>query len=303
MFYRSIIRTSMKKLWTSLPGSVRASPLGLAYGRSINSLIRHHKKRSQYFGTYFLRNKAELELLQLITRQCDQHSRLDVAIIACSKGAEVYSILWALRSARPDIRFTATALDISQEILDFAQEGIYARSNTNSNLQGSTIDNTNLDQPNSIFERLNTEEMQSIFNYDDTSAKVKPWLKEGINWICMDACDPDLSNVLPRFDIVIANRFMCHMDPRVAEKCLRNLAKLVKPGGYIFVSGIDLDVRVKVARDLGWRPVSELIQEVHEGDPSLRNDWPLEYWGLEPMNRQRPDWQIRYSAAFQAKNS
>jgi chemotaxis methyl-accepting protein methylase len=305
MFYRHIIRTSLKKLWTSLPGWLRASPPGIVCGRSINSLIRHHARRTQYFGTFFLRNKAELELLQLIIKQCVPHSRLDVAIIACSKGAEVYSILWALRSVRPDVQIVVTALDISQEILDFARQGVYARNlnSTHENAPGSIKESTDLDQPKSIFERLTPEEMRSIFDYDDTLAKVKPWLKEGINWVCMDACDPELSDVLPRFDIVIANRFMCHMVPRAAEKCLRNLAKLAKPGGFIFVSGIDLDVRVKVARDLCWSPISELIQEVHEGDSSLRNDWPLEYWGLEPMNRQRQDWQIRYSAAFQVKNS
>jgi hypothetical protein len=28
-------------------------------------------------------------------------------------------------------------------------------------------------------------------------------------------------------DIVIANRFLCHMEPRDAERCLRNIARLV----------------------------------------------------------------------------
>lgn len=89
------------------------------------------------------------------------------------------------------------------------------------------------------------------------------------------------------------------MRPKEAEECLRNLVRLVKPGGYIFVSGIDLDVRTKVARELGWRPVTELIKEIHEGDPSLRRDWPLRYWGLEPFNESRADWKIRYASVFQ----
>ena len=42
------------------------------------------------------------------------------------------------------------------------------------------------------------------------------------------------------------------------------------PGGYLFVSGVGLDVRTKVALDLGWEPVMELIAEIHDGDPSVR---------------------------------
>jgi len=55
---------------------------------------------------------------------------------------------------------------------------------------------------------------------------------------------------------MVANWFLCHMHPEEAEECLRNLARLVKPGGYLFVSGVDLSVRSKVARDLGERPVT-----------------------------------------------
>src|SRR5438045_5413468 len=84
-----------------------------------------------------------------------------------------------------------------------------------------------------------------------------------------------------------------------AEPCLRNLARLVKPGGYLFVSGVDLNVRTKVARELGWTPVTDLIREIHEGDPSLRQDWPLQYWGLEPVQQNRLDWMIRYASVFQ----
>jgi hypothetical protein len=50
---------------------------------------------------------------------------------------------------------------------------------------------------------------------------------------------------------------------------------------------------------LGWKPVTELLREIHDGDASLRRGWPLEYWGLEAFDDRRPDWQIRYASVFQ----
>jgi hypothetical protein len=50
---------------------------------------------------------------------------------------------------------------------------------------------------------------------------------------------------------------------------------------------------------LGWAPVRELLQEIHDGDPSVRRDWPWRYWGLEPFDRKRRDWNVRYASVFQ----
>jgi hypothetical protein len=38
--------------------------------------------------------------------------------------------------------------------------------------------------------------------------------------------------------------------------------------------------------------------EIHDGDRSVRADWPWAWWGLEPLNRKRHDWETRYAAAF-----
>ena len=51
-------------------------------------------------------------------------AKMAVAVLACSKGAEVYSFLWSIRASRPDLKVTLQAVDISQEIVDFAQEGV-----------------------------------------------------------------------------------------------------------------------------------------------------------------------------------
>jgi hypothetical protein len=98
-------------------------------------------------------------------------------------------------------------------------------------------------------------------------------------------------------DIVVANRFLCHMVPGQAEACLRNLAQLVTDG-YLFVSGADLAGRSKIASEYGWSPVLDLIEDIHEGDPSLRRGWPLEHWGLEPLDQSREDCKLRYALVF-----
>ena len=137
-----------------------------------------------------------------------------------------------------------------------------------------------------------------MFDWEGDRARVKSWLREGIAWRLYDAADPELIPSLGPHDIAVASNFLCHMAPSDAERCLRNIGQLISPGGYLFVSGVDLEVRTKVALDLGWEPVTELMAEIHDGDPSLRADWPWQWWGLEPLNRRRHDWQTRYATAF-----
>jgi chemotaxis methyl-accepting protein methylase len=237
-------------------------------------------------GTFFLRNRPALELMGRLTRENAPGSTLRIAVLGCSIGADVYSILWALRQARPDLDIVVRAVDVSPRVLSIAERGIY----------GPEICEL---VHSSIFERLTEVELHEMFDWKGHEARVKPWLREGITWQAGDASDRELAETLGLQDLVVANNFLCHMAASPAETCLRVLAGLARPGGYVFVSGVDLDVRTKVALDLGWHPVSELLAEIHDGDPSVRQDWPMDWWGLEPLDRTRPDWQTRYASAFQ----
>jgi hypothetical protein len=232
-------------------------------------------------------------------------SQLDIAVLACSKGAEVHSITWSIRSARPDLKFNMRAVDISREVVEFAKRGIYSRAGGRLADRSDIAENpdvtrnTELHQQAPIFERMSSQELDAMFEVDEHQMSIQPWLKEGVTWSCADACDPELITPLGLQDIVVANRFLCHMEPAAAESCLRNIARLVKPGGYLFVSGVDLDVRAAVAKQMGWKPVTDLMKEIHEGDPSLTQGWPLEYWGLEPFCKNQSDWMLRYASVFQ----
>jgi chemotaxis methyl-accepting protein methylase len=294
--------------WNHLPATLRRHRLGRAYGCHVNFVMRRGARRGQSHATLFLRNRAELTLMLRLLEQRAEGSSLSIAVLACSNGAEVYSILWAIRAARPDLRVAVQAVEISRPILAFAEQGVYSLAPT-SGLSPSTAQqtspeiecvliDTDLHHIESIFERLTDYEIGEIFEIEHRHAKVKPWLREGVTWRQGDARDPQLLDVVGPQDIVVANRFLCHMAPAAAEECLLNVARLVKPDGFLFVSGIDLDVRSAVAKRRGWLPVVDLIREVHEGDPSLTRGWPTGYWSLEPFHHRRTDWKFRYASVF-----
>lgn len=279
--------TVNERIWKSLPSSLTKTRPVRAYGDLIHSIVQQRAPRTQYHGTFFLRNRPELELIRALSNQKPQGAELRIAELGCSNGAEIYSIVYTIRSARPDLRLKVYALDISNEILKIAKSGLYA-------LKVPKL------MDHSIFQRLTEEEMQTMFDKEENDqVRIKSWIGEGINWQVADAGDPELANRLGRQDMVIANQFLCHMRPQDAERCLRNFSHLVKPGGYLFVSGIDMNIRTKVALELGWNPVPELLEEIHDGDPSVRGDWPVRYWGLEPFDKNRPDWIHRYASVFQ----
>jgi chemotaxis protein methyltransferase CheR len=272
--------------WNHLPASSKNLRLVQLYGHFLNTLVRSGSQRTQYFGTFFLRNRPQLELIRRLSYEVEHTSTLNLAVLGCSNGAEVYSILATLRSARPELKVVLNAVDISPEVLALARKGMY--SIVSPELVGETI-----------FERLSEAEIQMMFDRDADQVTVQSWIKEGIHWQLGDVRDPEVLQRVGPQDIVVANNFLCHMKPPQAEECLRGIAPLVRPGGYLVISGIDLEVREKVALAQNWKPVPELLEAIHDGDTALREDWPTNYWGLEPLDKTRGNWTYRYAAVFQ----
>jgi Methyltransferase domain len=86
---------------------------------------------------------------------------------------------------------------------------------------------------------MSAVEMETLFEVEGERVRVKPRFRDGISWRLGDAGDPGLLDSLGRKDIVVTNRFLCHMAPNQAEACLSNLARLVKSGGIsLFLASI-----------------------------------------------------------------
>lgn len=113
-----------------------------------------------------------MELLVRLLNAHPQGATLNLAVMGCSKGAEVYSISYAIRSARPDLNVNLHALDILKAVVQFAEAGVYSLK-TNDGWQGGDGDKNPLGvQYSSIFERLSPKEMEALFDRAGDNVRV-----------------------------------------------------------------------------------------------------------------------------------
>ena len=107
--YIGVRLSASRRIWNRLPKHFQRSFLGQAYGHHLHALVRRYGERNQSHATWFLRNRPELELMRHMVKEIAFGSRLNICVLACSRGAEVYSILWAIRPLRPDLKITTYA--------------------------------------------------------------------------------------------------------------------------------------------------------------------------------------------------
>lgn len=268
-----------RSLWALIPDRLHGVAPVRAWGSFLLRLARLKQTRAQSSWTCFLRNRAEIDFIAWIGRSVRDGGRLSIAIFGCSTGAEAYSASYALRDSMNRIQIEIHASDISPENIKAAEAALF-------------------DPAGKEMERLTAEQKDALFEKAGDRLIVRDEWRRPVRFSVIDAMAPGLAERAGVHDLVIANKFLCHMPPEMARQCLRNLATTVRPGGVLIVSGVDLDVRSAVAAELGLVPVEDAIEAMHEGDVTLRRSWPFEYWGLEPLDRRRKDFALRYAAAF-----
>jgi len=284
---KTFLATAVRRVWSIIPQHIRERrPLRIA-GDWIHKRALNVSERNQSTSTWFLRNRPLLLTIADLIEDRQPGEQVRLCVIGCSTGAEVYSILWTLRKARPDRKILTTAIDISPSAVAKAKTGEYSKNDDE------------LRMP------LPEKTLRELFDAEGERLRIKKSISEGVNWMVADGCDPKTISSLGVQDIVIANNFLVHMQKESALSSLRRIAQLVKPSGLLVCRGVDLDIRDAVMREHGFKPITSRIEEIHEGDVLLdaRIFWPWEYWGLEPIDKTRKDWMRYYSSIFQAPSN
>jgi chemotaxis methyl-accepting protein methylase len=282
-------------LWRGLPrGWVAKFPLR-TIGTGINALSRRFSHRGQTQGTWFLRNEPLILVIRdLVDANFKLGDRVRLCSMGCSTGAEIYSVLWAIRKARPDLRIDAIGTDICESALAKARAGCYSRNDPE--IVGPYCP----PEPAVLAE----DTIHELFDDHGDQLKTKAWIAEGVRWVVADLRDARAIAALGPQDIVLANNFLVHMKPPQAAACLSILAEAVNPGGLFVCRGVDLDLK-KLFLGLQLTPVALRIEEIHNAAPFLDTPrhWPWKYCGLEPLDKSRADWVQRYAAVFRKSPS
>jgi len=154
--------------------------------------------------------------------------------MGCSTGPELYSVLWSLRSARPDMTISAIGADVREDVVAKARDATYS-----------------LHDDEVI--RLSDAKIEALFDHVGDGIRVKEWIRKDTRWVVADALDPQLRNELGAADLLVANNFIGAMPDEVAERCLENLLGLISSGGYFAFNG-ELDLKRDLSRSMASHP-------------------------------------------------
>lgn len=275
-----------RPIWNRLPPRIVSTYPFHMFGRFMH---RHHVRyqdRHQSHVTRFLRNLPQLHVICALLND-GTGSTLSMVSVGCSTGAELYSAIWVLQARMSTRAVKGIGVDISDWAIATAREARYP--------QGTRPD---VDMPAEV-SGLTDAQRSGLFDDEDGELRVRSSIRDACAWVVGDVRNADAVETLGQHDVVMANNFLGPMADDEATGCLKGLMKLVKPGRYLVVEGIDLDVKSRVLGPAGWRPVLEDLEPVYFADYWKRG-WPWIRWGHEPIDRQRIDWRVRYSTIFQA---
>lgn len=248
-----------------------------------SSLLRSGRRVNNHTYTCFLRAPAQLDLLcGPILTHLGRPSRLNITLLACSNGAEPYTISsWLLRNA-PGMDFHIRASDLHPEMVERARRATYTRDEV---LHSDYI----------------TEDfIKATFDERDGAFVIRSAVRDRVSFSTASLLDrEDLLKQFGQAPLVIAQNVLFHLEPAMAQLALRNLADLTTAGGVLLVEGMDLDLREKATERLGLEPFTENQQRIHE-ETRIHTParWWRYYWGTEPYMALRRNALRRYATAF-----
>ncbi|EXI71578.1 MAG TPA: CheR family methyltransferase [Candidatus Accumulibacter phosphatis] len=257
-------------------------PLLRTFGRSIHSRRLAGEPRGQSTATRFFRNLRQLDSLQGPLRPLvDGREPIRVLVAGCSFGCEAYSLAAYLAVEFPTLDWTIDAFDISEDAVAVAQRAVY----------GSKY---------GLADPLRGEARryaQRLLEPCGAAWTIAADIRQRVRVSHGDLLAGDFT-AAHGYELVFAQNFLLHMDDAIAAMAFARIVGATRPGGALFVAGMNLDGKVALVRSHGLIAVDWEIEAIHNSDQMRRSAWPWGYWTLEPIDRSRPDLIVRYSTIY-----
>ncbi len=176
--------------------------------------------------TYFFRDQHPFEALRKVVipelkelRKKERELRFWSA--AASTGQEAYSLAMLIHEHFPDLlnwRIQILASDISQEALKKAMSGAYSQIEVNRGLPVTLL--------------------VKYFKQNGAKWVINEKLKRMVIFKKINLVEP-LPLSLGKFDVVFCRYVLIYFSPEIKAKVLNNIAKVMKPKGYLFLGATE----------------------------------------------------------------
>jgi len=252
-----------------------------------HALLRDSERLSTHTYTCFYRAPAQLRalsgpVLDFLGNPQRSGERLEILLMACSNGAEVYTIASWLMQQVPGLNFHIHASDLHEELVEYARAGKYTPDQA---LQSEYIDQAFLD---------------ATFEHVDGSYVVRPEIRARTSFRQANLLDGDgLRKHFGKAPLVIAQNVLFHLSPSQATTAFENLVSLMTPRAVLLVEGMDLGLRSEMTARHALRPLTNDLRQIYEETRvHTPPDWWNYYWGVEPYTPFHPDRERRYATIY-----
>jgi len=269
------------------------------------SLARHHSKgyhenadvyaRRVLTTTLFYRNVPQLEVLfdvviPSLLKACG-NKRLRIASIACSVGCEPYTL--AIEAARRGVlsRLDISGYDIDVRCIRTAKKGVFDQTMfSQESVNGIVL------VPDAILKDFFVRGRWHRRN----SLRIRDDIRQAVKFSVLDILAESLP-AIQSFDIVLLQNVLVHFSSEAADRSMTNLLRLTSPSACLVLGGSNLEWVETIDQRYGLKPLTERVEDVHEGWLSRRNLYAMggrDYLALEPFATKPEAGICRYCSMF-----
>jgi chemotaxis protein methyltransferase WspC len=164
------------------------------------------------------------------------HGRpLRVLSVACASGEEPYSIaMMLLNSGMKSSQFVIDGLDISQEAIHKAQQGIY----TDESFKGNNL-GASLEFQRRYFTVVRSKTESTDCNKKNIFYQLNDEIKSCVNFGVVNLLDPYFLHDTPPYDLIFCRNVLMYFDDVAQQKAIRNIHQILGNQGLLFVGHIE----------------------------------------------------------------
>jgi chemotaxis protein methyltransferase CheR len=194
------------------------------YDSMLERLLTQETRFHRYPGLFFAFEQHVLPEMQA-RNVWNPERALRIWSAGCSSGEEPYSIALSIREAaglRTGLDADILATDISREVLERADRGVYSRR---------------------VLENLSLPQIANYFSQEGELYRVKPVLRNMVKFAPLNLAQP---LYLGRFDCIFCMNVLIYFSAALRSKLIQRFYEYLEPGGYLFLGHAESVANVPV---------------------------------------------------------